>query len=105
MPHRRSCGSLPYKQVGVKMSRSDDVTGRSTFFRRLAFRLRFHWTQKSGRVDFFSGLGDGAWLLYGICRSVKAVGIGSAGGKSACYIGMALKENRWVGFTLSTRIN
>jgi hypothetical protein len=98
MPHWRSCGSLPYKQVGVKMSRSEDVTSRSTFFRRLAFRLRLHWTQKIGRVGFSSSLGDGAWLLYGICRSVKpavAVEIGSARGKSDCYIGMALTENRW----------
>jgi predicted O-methyltransferase YrrM len=99
MHHRRCCGSLPHKQVGVKMSRSKDVTSRSNFLRGLAFRLRLHWTrQQLGRVDFSSGLGDGAWLLYGICRSVKpavAVEIGSARGKSACYIGMALKENGW----------
>jgi len=76
------------------MSKSEDVASRSTFFRRLAFRLRLNWTQKIGRVDFSSGLGDGA----GICRSVKpaiAVEIGSARGKSACYIGMALKEAAW----------
>jgi len=48
------------------MSKSEDVASRSTFFRRLAFRLRLNWTQKIGRVDFSSGLGDGAWLLYGI---------------------------------------
>src|SRR6516162_6551295 len=83
---------------GCEMSRSEDAS-RSNFLRGLAFRLRLYWTrQKIGRVDFSSGLGDGAWLLYGICRSVKpavAVEIGSARGKSACYIGMALKENGW----------
>jgi predicted O-methyltransferase YrrM len=47
-------------------------------------------------VSFHSGLGDSAWLLYGLCRSMKpnvCVEIGSARGKSACYVGMALKEN------------
>ena len=46
--------------------------------------------------DFRSGLGDSAWLLHGICRSLKpntAVEIGSARGKSACFIGSALKQN------------
>jgi predicted O-methyltransferase YrrM len=55
-----------------------------------------HWTKKASELDFRSGLGDSAWLLYGICRSLKpavAVEIGSARGKSACYIGRALKEN------------
>src|SRR4051812_47088043 len=57
---------------------------------------RSHWTHKIARFDFYSGLGDSAWLLYGIARSLKptiAVEIGSARGKSACFIGMALKEN------------
>lgn len=47
-------------------------------------------------IDFSSGLGDSAWLLYGLARSLKpkvCVEIGSARGKSACYIGMALREN------------
>lgn len=47
-------------------------------------------------VDFQSGLGDSAYLLYGLARSLKpkvAVEIGSARGKSACFVGMALKEN------------
>ncbi len=47
-------------------------------------------------VGIASGLGDSAWVLYGLTRSLKpdvAVEIGSARGKSACYIGMALKEN------------
>lgn len=49
-----------------------------------------------GRIPFASGLGDSAWLLYGIARSLKpktSVEIGSARGKSACYVGMALAEN------------
>jgi predicted O-methyltransferase YrrM len=52
-------------------------------------RLRF--------VDFNSGLGDSAWMLYGLARSLKpevCVEIGSAQGKSACYVGLALKENK-----------
>lgn len=43
-----------------------------------------------------SGVGDSADLLYGLVRSMKpevCVEIGSARGKSACHIGMALKEN------------
>jgi len=49
-----------------------------------------------GRIDFNSGLGDSANLLYGLVRSMKpatCVEIGSARGKSACYIGTALAEN------------
>ena len=48
------------------------------------------------RIDFSSGLGDSAYLLYGLARSIKpevAVEIGSARGKSACFVGQALKEN------------
>ena len=48
------------------------------------------------KCDFRSGLGDSANLLYGFVRSMKpetCVEIGSARGKSACFIGMALKEN------------
>jgi predicted O-methyltransferase YrrM len=47
-------------------------------------------------VDFESGVGDSAWLLYGLARSLKpkvCVEIGSARGKSACYVGLALLEN------------
>lgn len=52
--------------------------------------------QKIRKVDFKSGLGDSAWLLHGLVRSMKpevCVEIGSARGKSACHIGKALKEN------------
>ena len=47
-------------------------------------------------MEFQSGLGDSAWLLYGLVRSAKpqvCVEIGSARGKSACFVGMALREN------------
>lgn len=47
-------------------------------------------------IEFHSGLGDSAYLLYGLTRALKpsvAVEIGSARGKSACYVGQALKEN------------
>ena len=46
--------------------------------------------------DFRSGLGDSAWLLYGLARSIKPQGcveIGSARGKSACTVGLALRRN------------
>jgi len=46
--------------------------------------------------DFKSGLGDSAWLLYGLARSIKpkvCVEIGSARGKSACAVGLALRRN------------
>ncbi len=52
--------------------------------------------QVASSIDFRSGLGDSAFVLYGLCRSMKpkvCVEIGSARGKSACYIGLALKEN------------
>lgn len=59
-------------------------------FRRLA-RLA-----KVDRIPFASGLGESSYLLYGLTRSMKpevCVEIGSARGRSACFIGMALKEN------------
>lgn len=46
--------------------------------------------------DFRSGLGDSSWLLYGLARSLRpkvCVEIGSARGKSACTIGLALRRN------------
>jgi predicted O-methyltransferase YrrM len=46
--------------------------------------------------DFRSGLGDSAWVLYGLARSLKpkvCVEIGSARGKSACAVGLALRRN------------
>jgi predicted O-methyltransferase YrrM len=48
------------------------------------------------RIDFGSGLGDSANLLYGLVRAMKpavCVEIGSARGRSACFIAMALREN------------
>jgi predicted O-methyltransferase YrrM len=66
------------------------------WLRQLAFRFKNDWSQQIGAIDFSSGLGDSAWVLYGLCRSMKpavAVEIGSARGKSACYIGAALKQN------------
>ena len=47
-------------------------------------------------INFESGLGDSAYLLYGLVKSIKpqvVVEIGSARGRSACFMGMALKEN------------
>jgi predicted O-methyltransferase YrrM len=70
---------------------------------RIAY-LRWNWRRRRNlkmharteAIDFNSGLGDSAWLLYGLARSIKpevCVEIGSARGKSACFIGMALREN------------
>ncbi len=47
-------------------------------------------------MSFRSGLGDSAWILYGLVRALKpkiCVEIGSPRGKSACFIGIALREN------------
>ena len=55
--------------------------------------LSYHRLKKT---DFPSGLGDVGWLLYGLVRLSRpevCVEIGSASGKSACFIGMALREN------------
>jgi predicted O-methyltransferase YrrM len=49
------------------------------------------------RIDFSSGIGDSAWLLYGLVRAMKpavCVEIGSAKGRSACFIGKGLKDNK-----------
>ncbi len=47
-------------------------------------------------LDLRSGLGDHAWVLHGLVRAMKpetCVEIGSARGKSAAYIGLALEQN------------
>jgi predicted O-methyltransferase YrrM len=64
-------------------------------FGRRSRRAQVHASAEN--IAFASGLGDSANLLYGLVRSMKpetCVEIGSAQGKSACYIGAALKENR-----------
>jgi predicted O-methyltransferase YrrM len=51
---------------------------------------------RADRIPFFSGLGDSSNVLYGLARSMKpevCVEIGSARGRSACFVGMALREN------------
>lgn len=51
---------------------------------------------KADRMSFASGLGESSYILYGLTRSMKpevCVEIGSARGRSACFIGMALNEN------------
>jgi predicted O-methyltransferase YrrM len=52
--------------------------------------------QRIEDISFHSGLGDSAWVLHGLVRALKpeiCVEIGSARGKSACFIGLALREN------------
>jgi predicted O-methyltransferase YrrM len=84
------------RQLGVDICRSTRslIVGRLS--KRVIERQERHWSHKVAQLEFFSGLGDSAWLLYGIARSMKptiAVEIGSARGRSACFVGMALKEN------------
>jgi predicted O-methyltransferase YrrM len=73
-------------------------------FRDQISRLRSAWRKRRklkmhpppDSIEFPSGLGDSAWLLYGLARSLKpkvCVEIGSAQGKSACYVGAALRDN------------
>jgi predicted O-methyltransferase YrrM len=48
------------------------------------------------QTEFMSGLSDSAWLLYGMARALKpkvCVEIGSARGRSACFVGLALSAN------------
>lgn len=62
--------------------------------RQLGIR-RPHGTLRYPRANFGSGLGEGAWLLFGLVQAMRpavCVEIGSARGQSACYIGMALKR-------------
>jgi predicted O-methyltransferase YrrM len=66
--------------------------------RALARRLGLH--RPHGRVtypttNFGSGLGEGAWLLFGLVHAMSpsvCVEIGSARGRSTCFIGIALKR-------------
>lgn len=47
-------------------------------------------------IPFHTGLGDSAWTLFGLVKSLKpevCVEIGSARGWSTCLIGLALREN------------
>ena len=68
------------------------------FYYRLA-RNNLHMAWRSFRLGanyYDSGLGDSAWLLHGLVRSMKpkvCVEIGSARGKSTCHIAQALREN------------
>lgn len=72
--------------------------------RGVARRFRNGWKAVRKGLDhsalealtFQSGLGDSAYLLYGLVRAAKpkvVVEIGSARGRSTCFMGMALKEN------------
>jgi len=68
--------------------------------RTVAKRLglsRPHGTIKYPRINFASGLQDGAWLLFGLVETLRpdvCVEIGSARGLSACFVGLALKHQK-----------
>lgn len=62
--------------------------------RRLGLR-RPHGHVAYPRTNFGSGLGEGAWLLFGLVHAMRpavCVEIGSARGRSTCFIGIALKR-------------
>jgi predicted O-methyltransferase YrrM len=72
--------------------------------RGLARRLRSEWRavqsarlqSRLAQINFQSGLGDSSFLLYGLVKAMKpsvVVEIGSARGRSACFMAAALKEN------------
>jgi predicted O-methyltransferase YrrM len=68
---------------------------RQVLHRLIAMRrsIRYYALE---RLEMPSGLGDSAWALYGLVRSMKpqvCVEIGSAQGRSACFIGTALRDN------------
>lgn len=71
---------------------------RMNSYRQAGRLLRHGW--RVGKLSYLrmrSGLGDSAWALYGLARATKpevCVEIGSALGRSACFVGMALDENR-----------
>lgn len=75
------------------------ITQLSAWILKRVFRRSRRTNTQQSRfagIDIPSGLGDSAWLLYALVRSTKpevCVEIGSAQGKSACFIGAALKEN------------
>lgn len=75
-----------------------------SFLQRLRRRFnQLHFHPRMGLVryrlataEFATGLGNSAWLLHGLARSLHpsvCVEIGSASGWSACHIGLALREN------------
>jgi predicted O-methyltransferase YrrM len=65
-----------------------------TLARRLGLR-RPHGRVVYPRTNFGSGLGEGAWLLFGLVHAIRpavCVEIGSARGRSTCFIGLALER-------------
>jgi len=92
--------SLADKWATITATIDRGVTGlRRRFNKANAFKNQLRRSfayARAENIEFNSGLGHSAGLLYALTRSIKpttCVEIGSARGKSACYIGMALKEN------------
>lgn len=65
--------------------------------RQFRHQVRMAWLRYGLTTrGFKTGMGDSAWLLHGLVRSIKpgvCVEIGSAQGWSTCHIGLALREN------------
>lgn len=80
----------------MKSIHEPDRTPRH-FYRLARHKLHMAWRHFRLAANFYdSGLGDSAWLLYGLVRAMKpqvCVETGSARGKSTCYIAQALREN------------
>jgi predicted O-methyltransferase YrrM len=69
---------------------------RARFFRWARTILAGARHYQLERLDMPSGLGGSAWALYGLVRALRprvCVEIGSAHGRSACFIGAALRDN------------
>lgn len=66
-------------------------------FNHLHFHPRMGFVRyRLATADFTTGLGQSAWLLHGLARSLRpatCVEIGSAQGWSTCHLGLALREN------------
>jgi predicted O-methyltransferase YrrM len=78
-----------------RLRRSLKALRDTTIRRQITLRTALR-RAKAEEIQFGSGLGDSSNLLYGLVRSMKpsvCVEIGSARGRSTCYIGLALKEN------------
>src|SRR5208337_133885 len=93
LEHMESIMSFPGENLPLR----DRIRNRmSRVLKQQRTRWRFGNHLYLETRDFCSGLGDSALLLYGLTRSLKprvCVETGSARGKSACYVGMALKDN------------
>jgi predicted O-methyltransferase YrrM len=83
---------MPLVRVPQKKGRRVPISlGRLAYLLRSA--ISFYQIQ---HINWNSGLGHSAWILYSLVRAKKpqvCVEIGSARGRSASFIGLALRDN------------